>query len=156
MIDGLKIPHIEIKIRCPECRSWMVGPNGTRKRKNGRVDAFICKNPECKHLKQKTSKQFIVTTSYEFKKLVHGKLKQLYEDILKDGAKNKTIAKKYNVSPSEISALRTEVEKAIEKHQTLDSLVDVPQPDRTVAIDEMLLRIEGKRMYIIVATGYTT
>jgi len=97
-----------------------------------------------------------VTTSYEFKKLVHGKLKQLYEDLLKDGAKNKTIAKKYNVSPSEISALRTEIEKAIEKHQTLDSLVDVPQPDKAIAIDETFLKIEGKKVYIIVATGYTT
>ena len=156
MVNGLKIPLIEIKIRCPECGSWMVGPNGTRKRKNGRVDAFICKNPECKNEGHETPKQFIVTTSYEFKKLVHDKLKQLYEDLLKDGAKNTTIAKKYNVSPSEISALRTEIEKAIEKHQTLDSLVDVPQPDKTIAIDETFLKIEGKKVYIIVATGYTT
>ncbi|MHA1149770.1 MAG: DDE-type integrase/transposase/recombinase, partial [Promethearchaeota archaeon] len=64
--------------------------------------------------------------------------------------------KKYNVSPSEISALRTEIEKAIENHQTLDSLVDVPQPDKTIAIDETFLKIEGKKDYIIVATGYTT
>lgn len=97
-----------------------------------------------------------MTTSYEFKKLVHGKLKQLYEDLLKDGAKNNTIAKKYNMSPSEISALRTEIEKAIEKHQTLNSLVDVPQPDKAIAIDETFLKIEGKKVYIIVATGYTT
>lgn len=156
MIDGLKIPLIEMKMRCPACGSWMVGPNGTRKRKNGRVDAFICKNPACKNEGRKTPKQFIATTSYEFKKLVHGKLKQLYEDLLKDGAKNKTIAKKYNISPSEISALRTEMEKAIEKHQTLDSLVDVPQPDKAIAIDETFLRIEEKKVYIIVATGYTT
>lgn len=156
MIDGLKIPLIEMKMRCPVCGSWMVGTNGTRKRKNGRVDAFICKNPACKNEGRKTPKQFIATTSYEFKKLVHGKLKQLYEDLLKDGAKNKTIAKKYNISPSEISALRTEMEKAIEKHQTLDSLVNVPQPDKAIAIDETFLRIEGKKVYIIVATGYTT
>lgn len=156
MVNGFNIPLIEIKIRCPECGSWMVGPNGTRKRKNGRVEAFICKNPECKNVGRKTPKQFIVTTSHEFKKLVHGKLKQLYEDLLKDGAKNKTIAKKYNVSPSEISALRTEMEKAIERHQTLKSLVDVPQPDKAIAIDETFLRIEGKKVYIIVATGYTT
>lgn len=156
MIDGLKIPLIEIKLRCPACGSWMVGPNGTRKRRYGRVEAFICKNPECKNEGRKTPKQFIATSSYEFKKLVRSKLKQLYEDILKDGAKNKTIAKKYNVSPSEISALRTEIETTIEKHQTLDSLVDVPQPDKAIAIDETFLRIEGKKVYIIVATGYTT
>ena len=156
MINGLAIPLIEIKIRCPECRSWLVGPNGTRKRKNDRVDAFICKNPSCKNEGHKTPKQFIVTTSYEFKKLVQCKLKQLYEDLLKDGAKNKTIAKKYNVSPSEISALRTEIEEAIEKHQTLDSLVDIPQPDKAIAIDETFLKIEGKKVYIMMATGYTT
>lgn len=156
MINGLEIPLIEMKMRCPKCGSWMVGPNGTRKRKNGRVDAFICRNPDCKNKGRKTPKQFIATTSYEFKKLVHSKLKQLYEDMLKDGAKNKTIAKKYNVSPSEISALRTEIEKSIEKHQTLDSLIDVPQPDKAIAIDETFLKIEGKKVYIIVATGYTT
>lgn len=155
-IDGLEIPLIKLKMRCPECGSWMVSPNGTRKRKNGRVDAYICRNPDCKDKGQKTPRQFIVTTSYEFKELVHGKLRQLYEDILKDGAKSKTIAKKYNVSPSEISALRTEIEKAIEKHQTLDSLVDVPQPDKTIAIDETFLKIEGEKVYVIVATGYTT
>ena len=60
MINGLAIPLIEIKIRCPECRSWLVGPNGTRKRKNDRVDAFICKNPSCKNEGHKTPKQFIV------------------------------------------------------------------------------------------------
>jgi transposase-like protein len=156
MINGRNIPLIKIKIRCPECGSWMVGPNGTRKRKNGRVDAYICKNPECKKKGRKTPKQFIVTSSYEFKKFIQAKVKQLYEDMLKEGAKNKTLAKKYHVSPSEISALRTEIEKAIEKHHALNSLVDVPQPDKAIAIDETFLTIEGKKVYIIVATGYMT
>lgn len=94
-----------------------------------------------------------MTTSHEFDKLVHGKLKQLYEDLLKNGAKNKPIAKKYHVSPSEISALRKEMDSTIESHQSLYSLVDVPQTDKTIANDETFLRIEA---YIIVAMGYMT
>lgn len=81
-------------------------------------------------------------------------MKALYEDLLKDGAKNKTIAKKYSVSPSEISALRREIETAIEKHRRLDSLVKMPQPDKAIAIDETFLKIEGKKVYIIITTGY--
>ncbi len=96
-----------IQIRCSLCGSWMVSPNDTRPRKNGRVEAFICKNPNYKNEGHKTPKQFILTTSYEFKKQIFNKLEGLYEDLLKDGAKGKTIAKKYKVSPSQISALHT-------------------------------------------------
>jgi transposase-like protein len=32
----------------------------------------------------------------------------------------------------------------------------VPQLDRAIAIDETFLNIEGKKVYIIIATGYTS
>lgn len=138
----------------------MVGLNGTKKSGKSRVEGFICKNPECLNERRKKglkkARQFIVTTFQEFQDLIHDKLKALYEDLLKDRAKNKTIAKKYNVSPSEISILKTEVEMAIEKHRNFDTLVEVPQPDRAIAIDETFLKIEGKKVYIIIATGYTS
>lgn len=158
MVSGLQIPLLKIKIKCPDCKSWMVGTNGTKKSGNKRVESFICKNPACleERLKRghKKARQFIVTTSYKYKNLINSKLKELYYDLLKDGAKNKTIAKKYSVSPSQISALRTEIERAIEGHRTLDSLVDILQPDKAIAIDETFLQIEGKPIYIIIATGY--
>lgn len=158
MVNGLQIPLFKIKIKCPDCGSSMIGTNGTKKNGSNRVECFICKNPAClkerSKRKRKKGRQFIVTTSFEYKKLINSKLKELYYDLLKDGAKNKTIAKKYGVSPSQISALRTEIETAIEKHQTLDSLVNIPQPDRAIAIDETFLEIEGKPIYIIIATGY--
>jgi transposase-like protein len=134
----------------------MVSPNGTRPRKDGRVDAFICKNPNCKNEGHKTPKQFILTTSYEFKKQVFNRLKRLYEDLLKDGAKCKTIAKKYKVSPSQISALRAAFVEKLDKLEGLDRLVKVPQPDRVICMDETFLKIEGTPIYIIVATGYKT
>ncbi|MHA1252233.1 MAG: hypothetical protein ACTSRP_19765 [Candidatus Helarchaeota archaeon] len=56
MINGLRIPLIKIKIRCLECRSWMVAPIGTRKREYGLVDVFICKNPEYKNKRRKILK----------------------------------------------------------------------------------------------------
>jgi len=146
----------DIPIKCPLCGSWMVSPNGTRPRKDGRVEAFICKNPECKNKEHKTPKQFILTTSYEFKRLIFNKLKSLYEDLLKDGAKSKTIAKKYKVSPSQISKLRAVFIEALDKLEGLDNLVKTPLPDRTICMDETFLKIQGTPIYIIVATGYKT
>jgi len=160
LMSGKEIPLLEMKMRCPECGSWKVRPNGTKMSGKMRVESFICKNPECltkRHKKGfKKGKQFIISTSYEFQQLIHDKLRALYEDLLQDGAKNTTIAKKYHISESEISALRREIEGEIEKHYTLDSLVKMPQPDKAVAIDETFLKIEGKNVYIIIATGYTS
>ena len=157
VIQGL-VPLIlgKIQIKCPLCGSWMVSPNGTRPRRDGRVEAFICKNPKCKNGNRKIPKQFILTTSYEFKKLIFIKLERLYEDLLKDGAKCKTIAKKYKVSASQISALRTAFVEALDKLEGLDYLVKVPQPDRAICMDETFLKIEGIPTYLIVATGYKT
>ena len=47
MVSGLQIPLLKIKIKCPDCKSWMVGTNGTKKSGNKRVESFICKNPAC-------------------------------------------------------------------------------------------------------------
>jgi len=146
----------QIPIKCPLCGSWKVSTNGTRPRKGGRVEAFICRNPKCKNGDHKTPKQFIITTSYEFKKLIFNKLERLYEDLFKDGAKSKTIAKKYKVSASQISALRAAFVEALDKLEGLDDLVKVPQPDRAICMDETFLKIEGTSIYIIVATGYKT
>ena len=153
-VDDLILGQIPIK--CPLCGSWKVSPNGTRPRKNKRVEAFICRNENCKNGDHKTPKQFILTTSYEFKELIFTKLEKLYEDLLKDGAKSKTIAKKYKVSPSQISKLRDVFIKALDKLEGLDKLVKVPQSDKTICMDETFLKIEGTSIYIIVATGYKT
>ncbi len=147
----------KIQLLCPACGSSKVGSYGTHGRKNTRVETFQCKDRKCPHLKNyKTSKQFVLTTSYQFNELIFGKLKTLYEDLLKDGAKNKTIAKKYGISESQVSALRTEIESAIDKLNGLDMLVLMPQPDTSVAIDETFLKIEGTPIYVIIATGYTS
>ena len=146
----------QIQIKCPLCGSWRVSPNGTRPRKGRRIEAFICRNEKCKNGDHKTPKQFILTTSHEFKQLIFTKLERLYEDLLKDGAKGKTIAKKYKVSPSQISKLRDVFVKALDKLEGLDKLVKVPQSDRTICMDETFLKIEGTSIYIIVATGYKT
>jgi len=146
----------QIQIKCPLCGSWMVSTNGTRPRKDKRVEAFICRTSKCKNGDHKTPKQFILTSSYEFKQLIFNKLEKLYEDLLKDGAKSKTIAKKYNVSPSQISALRVAFIEALDKLEGLENLVKKAQPDTTICMDETFLKIEGTPIYIIIATGYKT
>jgi len=146
-----------IQLLCPICQSALVGTFGTRKRKNGRVEYFQCKNPNCSFLENhKQGKQFQLTSSYKFKTEIWNCLTDLYGDLIKDGAKHRSVAKKYHVSESLISQLRSDLEDAIESYSGLDQLVDVPQPDRAIAIDETFLKIARKSVYIIIATGYKT
>jgi len=93
--SGARFSLGTIQLFCPACRSPKVGPYGTHGREITRVETFQCKNRQCPHLKNhKWGKHFILTTSYRFQELINNKLKILYEDLLRDGAKNKTIAKK--------------------------------------------------------------
>ena len=158
LMSGMERPMFSLKICCPDCGSSLVGVNGTKMSGRRRVEGFICRNSAClKERREKGAKkgrQFILTTSLEFQRLTRWKLKALYEDLLKRGAKNKTIAKKYAISSSQISALKDEAERAIEKHRKLSTLVNVSQPDKAIAIDETFLKIGGKKVYIILATGY--
>jgi len=55
-----------------------------------------------------------------------------------------------------VTHLRNAFEDALDKKRGLDQLVDVKQPDRAIAIDETFLKIEGKKIYIIIATGYSS
>ncbi len=155
--NGTRFSLGKIQLLCPSCGSPVIGEYGTHERKVKRVETFQCKNLDCKHLKQyETPKQFVLTTSYQFQELIFGKLKELYEDLMIEGAKHKTIAKKYGISEAQVSALRSELEIAIDKLNGLDSLVLTPQPDIAIAIDETFLKIEGTSIYIIIATGYTS
>ena len=155
--NGVRFPLGKIQLLCPTCGSPLIGEFGTHERKDIRVETFQCKNPDCTHLTSfKTPKQFILTTSYRFQELIAEKLKEFYEDLMIDGAKQKTIAKKYSISEAQVSALRSEIEIVIDKLNGLDSLVLTPQSDTAIAIDETFLKIEGTPIYIIIATGYTS
>ena len=81
---------------CPVCQSNLVGEYDTRQLKNDRIEMFQCKNPHCAHRKtHKSGKQFSVRKSYRFKQEIWSMLTDLYTDLVLEGAKNKTIAKKY-------------------------------------------------------------
>ncbi len=155
--EGRRFSLGKIQLLCPVCGSCVVGEYGTHKRKFKRVETFQCKNTKCEHLAAfKTPKQFVLTTSYRFQELIAMKLREFYEDVMMEGAKQKTLAKKYGISPAQVSALRSEIETAINRISGLDSLVLTPQSDTAVAIDETFLKIEGTSIYIIIATGYTS
>lgn len=153
--SGTRFPLGKIQVRCPRCGSPTVGEYGTHARKESRVEVFQCKNSRCEHLHDHaTPKQFVLTSSAQFKELTNEKLASFFEDLLLDGAKQKTLAKKYGVSEAQVSALRTELERSLEELERLESLVESLQPDRAIAIDETFLKIEGKSIYVILATGY--
>lgn len=155
--NGMRFSLGKMQLLCSICRSPVIGEYGSHSRKFKRVETFQCKNPDCKHLKKyKYGKQFVLTTSSNFQELIINKLKSFYEDLMIDGAKHKTIAKKYDISEAQVSMLRTEIEEAIDKLNGLNSLVLIPQPNTAIVIDETFLRIEGTAIYIIIATGYTS
>jgi len=155
--NGTSFSLAIIEVRCPVCKSPIIGEYGTHERINSRVDVFQCKNPNCSHRKIfKQGKQFILTSSHLFQSLILKKLQGLFEDIIIDGAKHKTIAKKYNISEAQVSALRSEFEIALQNLDGLDSLVLTSQADIAIAIDETFLKIESTSIYIIIATGYSS
>jgi hypothetical protein len=146
----------EIQIQCPDCGSINVTTCGTRVRKNTRVEGFRCLNPACQTFKHKVGRQFILTSSKVFQDMITLKVQQLCADVLHDGEKYSGLAKKYQISPAEISQLRSLFQNIIADHLHGLELVEIPQPDKAIALDETFLRIEGTVFYVILATGYTS
>lgn len=147
----------QIQLLCPACGSDQVGTHGTQQVGSSRCEEIICHNPGCPFLDgHRKGKQFRLTTSLLFKQQVWSMLRGLYRELVKEGAKGKTIAHVYGISEAEVSHLRAGLAEVIEAQHGLDTLVEVPQPDTAVAIDETFLKIEGKTVYVIIATGYTT
>ena len=104
---GAKFLLATIVITCLVCQSTQVSTNGTRKRKVGRAEAFQCKNPNCEFLQHhKCGIQFLLSTSNLITEQIWNLLTQLYKDIIQEGAKAKTIAKKYYISDTLVSHLR--------------------------------------------------
>ena len=91
-----------------------------------------------------------------FQEMIWMKLQGLSHEIMDEGIKYSALAHQYHLSISEISTLRLLIQNTIEQQFQAKYLVDVPQPDRAIAIDETYLKIEGKTYYVILATGYTT
>lgn len=144
-----------ILILCPLCGSAAIGTNGTRRRKNGYVEAFQCHNPLCPFLhNHKYPKQFILTSSLKFKEEIWGLLNNLFHELTHEGAKNKTIAHHYSISEGQVSQLRKALEETIERNYGLEKLVMIPQTDEAIAMDETFFTIEGTSVYLILATGY--
>lgn len=146
-----------ILVVCPLCGSHEVGTNGTRARGNGRVESFQCHNQACPFRKtHKHGKQFVLTKSGRFHAEVHATLGRLYGDLVQDGVKYETVAKKYHISVPGVAALREAFEKGVEARRGLDKLVAAPVLESAVAIDETFLKIQGTTIYVIIATGYRT
>ncbi len=138
-------------------RFALVGTFGIRPRKHGRVENFQSHDPACPHRKtRKEGKQFVLTTSRPFKEEIWKTLQGLYDDLLRDGDKACSVAKMYHASASEVSALRAQVTAAIEDSRGLVQLVPAPQPDTAIAINETFLKLEGKTLLVIIATGKAT
>ena len=154
--DGNRFFFGEIPILCPECGSSQIRTCGTHLRKRSRVEYFRCHNSDCKTYTLRGGRQFCMTSSKMFQEMIWMKLQGLSHEIMDEGIKYSALAHQYHLSISEISTLRLLIQNTIEQQFQAKYLVDVPQPDRAIAIDETYLKIEGKTYYVILATGYTT
>jgi len=153
---GPPIP-IEIRIRCPVCGSTMVSTNGTQRRKEDMVETFICRNPNCEHLKtHKYGKQFVATTSYDCKMLFASVLHDVINDLLHKNAPKSFIAEKYGVSPPIISYIMKKLHGLVDDNGQYRELVRSPTEDIAIGIDETFVKIRRKTIYIIMAVGYTS
>ena len=157
LYDEAKLVIDQVIVACPICQSTRISSNGTRKRKDGRCEAFQCENPDCEFLQNhKYGKQFVLSISYHVKEQILELLSKLYKDLMDKGANGNTIADKYHISDATVSNLRKKLAFAFESHQIIDKLVEVPENEEAIAIDETFLKILGKPIYIIIATGYNS
>ena len=152
---GVVLTLSNMLICCPDCFSSDVSRNGTRPRKNGRIDEFICNDPDCRiHRGKKTGRQFTVLTSGEIAKLVHHEIEKMIDALYRHGAKAKTVAAQHGVSDAFVSLLRKTVDETIARGKRRDKLVSHKTEDHAVSIDETFFKIDGETIYVIIVRGY--
>ena len=154
--DGSRFSLGEIQILCPQCSASEIRTCGTHLRKGTRVEYFRCYNKRCISFKNRGGRQFCLTSSLRFHEMIGLKLQSLSHRLMDEGVKYSALAQQYHFSVSQVCSLRCAIQKAISNSIKTHDLVDVPQPDRAIAIDETFLKIDGKTFYVILATGYTT
>jgi hypothetical protein len=146
----------KVRMTCPDCGSTEVRPFGTRKLKETRVIALVCRNPDCPREGKKTPRQFSPHTSGAIKVLVNGKIQSMIREIYVGGSKAKSVACSHGVSETFVSFLRDDIDEAIANGLIKDDLVDEPTSDEKVSIDETFFEIGKKKIYVIITRGYKT
>ncbi|WP_457556885.1 hypothetical protein [Candidatus Harpocratesius sp.] len=146
-----------IQICCPICQSPLVGEDGTKKRGKSRVQSYQCRNPKCSFLNNaKQGKQFTVYSSLFIKSIVQMYLDEIMTKLFYSQGKLIDIAKDYSISSSLMTYLSKKFQNMLDKQHGLQNLVEKPQFEHAVSIDETFLKINGISFYIIMATGYAT
>ena len=144
----------DFPLTCPECGSTSVRPNGTRPRKDTRVDAYICRNPACPSQRRRTPCQFTVATSGKIRQLIDRDVEAMIRQLYLEGARGVTVAGQHGVSGAFVTFLRDEVDRVIERGFGRDALVEAPTGDTAVGIDETFFKVKGKPVYAIIVRGY--
>ena len=145
---------VGIVLFCAFCKSKNLRSAGTRKRKGTRVPAIRCANPTCLNRHDNQGPQFSPHTSGNMKALVEHDLKTMINRLYVKGVHGSTVADEFGVSPSFVSFLRDEIDKAIERGVIRDRLVEQPTDDAAVSIDETFFTIDGVTIFVIIVRGY--
>lgn len=151
---GLMFVLVGVVLFCAFCKSTNLRSAGTRQRKGTRVPAVRCANPDCLNQHGNQGPQFSPHTSGNMKALVEKDLKTMLHRLYVKGVHGSTVADEYGVSPSFVSFLRDEIDKAIERGVIRDRLVEHPTDDAAVSIDETFFEVESVTIYVIIVRGY--
>jgi len=154
--DGVTHGMLRVQLRCPFCGCVLLYPNGTRPRKNTRVLAYRCSNQACLTRSGNHGRQFSPHTAGTIQAFIQREVQEMIEQLYLRGAKGKSVADEYGVSPSFVSFLRAAIDAAIEHGITRDQLVQNLTGDVAVSIDETFFKINNVQIYVIIVRGYNS
>jgi hypothetical protein len=153
--NGNDIPFGSILVLCPICYSSIIGPYGFQTTKTGTWQKYQCKNRNCPWLKDhRKKKQFVLKTSALFNDALRSHLNQVIIPLIQGDTTQSIIGTHNHCSPALMTYIRHKVEYVLDQQTNLEHLTVEKPMDDGVAVDEWFLKINGKAVYVIMATSY--
>ncbi|MHA1732251.1 MAG: DDE-type integrase/transposase/recombinase [Promethearchaeota archaeon] len=140
--DGERVTWEGIQIACPDCHGTYVTCNGKPKLKSGEVQNLKCET---------CGRQFKFHSSAYFQEKLEALLWDVCVEVVQDGAKQGTIARKWGFSDATMSKIVSVLKTELTKNFQVVPLLDARVNTTLVSMDEAFIRIGGKNYVIIIA-----
>ena len=140
--NGERVTWDNIPISCAECHGTYITFNGMAKRKTGEVQNLKC---------EKCKSQFKIHTSLHFQEKLELMLWDACVEAVQDGAKQKTIARKWGFSDSTMSKIVSILKEELSQIHELAPLLDEKVDASLISMDEAFITVGGKKRVIIIA-----
>lgn len=140
--NGEKVTWDDITIACPGCGSTYIVCNGKPKQNKGHVQGLRC---------EACGKQFKFHTCPSFVAKLQAMLKDACEEAITGGAKQHTLAQKWGVSDATMSKVVRSLKGMLAKTNRVVALLDAKVTTTLISMDEAVVTIGGKKMWLILA-----